>query len=292
MTDRLVERNAGIALAGETLPRLAAISTATATLILLKHGIRACFIDGARPVRAAGCRFVAEAFTLRFIPMREDLSHPDVLGDPDYAPRKLIEEIPAGSALVIDARGVTNAGTVGEILVARLQERGCAALVTDGAVRDIAAASPSCRETSCWATLTGRCWCRVRWPTRSPARPSNRNGSNGSCTCWSPADGRPSAPIRRTRRRGANTRHGSRAANPICLRPDRTDGVSDRLPYRHRRKPQARIPVTGSGPDGRSSAGASPVVCDQAMSKRSAFITFVQAATKSLTNFAALSSWA
>ena len=149
MTDRLVARNAGIALAGETLPRLAAISTATATLILLKHGIRACFIDGARPVRAAGCRFVAEAFTLRFIPMREDLSHPDVLGDPDYAPRKLIEEIPAGSALVIDARGVTNAGTVGEILVARLQERGCAALVTDGAVRDIAALRAAAMPVFC-----------------------------------------------------------------------------------------------------------------------------------------------
>jgi regulator of RNase E activity RraA len=139
MTDRLVVRNAAIALAPDTMARLAAISTATATLILLKRGLRACFIAGARPIRAAGCRFAAEAFTLRFIPMREDLSHPDVLGDPDYAPRKLIEEIPAGSALVIDARGVTDAGTVGDILVARLQQRGCAALVTDGAVRDIAA---------------------------------------------------------------------------------------------------------------------------------------------------------
>ena len=85
MSNNLVTKNSGIELGNETLPRLRKISTATTTLILLKLGIRACFIDGARPIKPDGCHFVAEAFTLRFIPMREDLSHPDVLADPDYA---------------------------------------------------------------------------------------------------------------------------------------------------------------------------------------------------------------
>jgi regulator of RNase E activity RraA len=139
MTHPLVARNAALALDPQTLPRLAAVSTATATLILLKLGIRACFVAGARPLSPAASRFAAEAFTLRFIPMREDLSRPEVLAEPDYAPRRLIEEIPAGRALVVDARGVTTAGIVGDILAARLAERGCAAIVTDGAVRDVAA---------------------------------------------------------------------------------------------------------------------------------------------------------
>ncbi|MGI9520869.1 MAG: ribonuclease activity regulator RraA [Hyphomicrobiaceae bacterium] len=138
MKSALVERNEDIALENETNSRLEKTSTATATLILLKLGIRACYIDGAKPIKSHGCNFVAEAFTLRFIPMREDLCHPDILADPNYAPRKLIEEISVGQALVIDARGVTNTGTVGGILALRLWERGCAALVSDGAMRDMA----------------------------------------------------------------------------------------------------------------------------------------------------------
>lgn len=119
-----------------TLHLLRSVSSATATLILLKKGIRSTFIKTARPLNVANCRFVAEAYTLRFIPMREDLSTPAVLADGDYPPRKVIEDVPSGAALIIDARGVTDAGVIGGILATRLKLRGCAAVITDGAVRD------------------------------------------------------------------------------------------------------------------------------------------------------------
>ena len=119
-----------------TRERLTSISTATVSLQLLKRGLRNCFILGARPLHPNDCHFVAEAYTLRFIPMREDLSKVEVLGDPNYPPRKAVEEIPTGMALVIDARGELGAGVIGDILAARMQERGVAAVVSDGPVRD------------------------------------------------------------------------------------------------------------------------------------------------------------
>ena len=70
----------------EILAQLAGISTATVTMQLLKRGLRNCFIRGARPLNPANFRFVAQAYTLRFIPMREDLSRVEVLGDPEYPP--------------------------------------------------------------------------------------------------------------------------------------------------------------------------------------------------------------
>lgn len=123
-------------LAADTLQRLRGISTATATLQLLKRGIRNCYMTGPKPLDAAVSRFVAEAYTLRFIPMREDLSDPAILGDREYPARKAFEDIPEGQALVIDARGEQRAGTLGDILVARLKVRGAAAVVSDGPVRD------------------------------------------------------------------------------------------------------------------------------------------------------------
>lgn len=123
----------------EILEKLRGVSTATLTLQLLKRGLRACFIKGPRPLDPDTCRFVAEAYTLRFIPMREDLSRPEVLADPDYAPRKAIEDIPPGQAMVIDCRGEQGAGSLGDILALRLQMRGVAAVVADGPVRDAVA---------------------------------------------------------------------------------------------------------------------------------------------------------
>ncbi len=122
----------------DILRQLAAVSTATVTMQLLKRGLRNCFIRGAVPLNTAHCRFAAEAYTLRFIPMREDLSQVEVLADPEYPPRKAIEDITPGLALVIDARGDPGAGVIGDILAARLQERGVAAVVSDGPVRDAA----------------------------------------------------------------------------------------------------------------------------------------------------------
>ncbi len=120
----------------DVLKQFAGISTATLTMQLLKRGLRNCFIVGARPLNPAVCHFAAQAYTLRFIPMREDLSRVEVLGDPEYPPRKAVEDIPPGHAMVIDARGELGAGVIGDILAARMAERGVAAVVSDGPVRD------------------------------------------------------------------------------------------------------------------------------------------------------------
>ena len=82
----------------ETRRLLAGISTATVSMQLLKRGLRNCFIVGARPLNPDHCRFVAAAYTLRFIPMREDLSRIEALGHPAYPPRKPVEENPPGLA--------------------------------------------------------------------------------------------------------------------------------------------------------------------------------------------------
>ena len=125
-----------IEISAGTMEMLERVSTASISLQLLKRGIRSAFMSGIRPLNPAVCRFVAEAYTLRFVPMREDLSKPEILADPTYSPRLVIEEVPAGAALVIDARGVTDVGVVGGIFGIRLKDRGCAAIVTDGSVRD------------------------------------------------------------------------------------------------------------------------------------------------------------
>ncbi|HJM91093.1 MAG: hypothetical protein V1262_10180 [Alphaproteobacteria bacterium] len=78
----------------EVLQLFEGISTVTLTMQLLKRGLRNCFIVGARPLDPENCRFAALAYTLRFIPMREDLSRVEVLGDPEYPPRKAVEDIP------------------------------------------------------------------------------------------------------------------------------------------------------------------------------------------------------
>ena len=131
------------------LDQLADISTATVTMQLLKRGLRNCFIMGAKPLNPGNSHFVAAAYPLRFIPMREDLSRVEVLGDPEYPPRKAVEDISPGMALVIDARGEQGAGVIGDILCARLQERGVAAVVSDGPVRDGAAVAAGTLPVFC-----------------------------------------------------------------------------------------------------------------------------------------------
>ena len=120
----------------DTRERLTGISTATVSLQLLERGLRNCLIPDARALHPNDCHFVAEAYTLRFIPMREDLSKVDVFGNPNYPPRKAVEEIPTGMALVIDARGELGAGVIGYIFAARMQERSVTAVARDGPMRD------------------------------------------------------------------------------------------------------------------------------------------------------------
>ena len=115
---------------------LSAVSTATLTTILLKKGLRNIWMRGTRPLRPEQPRVVGEAFTMRFVPAREDLATPESWSSP-RSTRAAIEEMPAGCVTVVDAMGITDAGIFGDILCARLVKRGVAALVSDGVVRDV-----------------------------------------------------------------------------------------------------------------------------------------------------------
>src|SRR5437762_9054730 len=114
---------------------LRGITTATITTMLLKKGIRRCWMKGPQPLVATGSRLVGPAFTLRFVPVREDLATPESWAKP-ISTRGAIEEMPAGCIAVADAMGVTSAGIFGDILTMRMMRRNVTALVTDGVVRD------------------------------------------------------------------------------------------------------------------------------------------------------------
>jgi regulator of RNase E activity RraA len=124
-------------LAAGTVEKLKRASTATIAMQLLKRGFRHGAIKGARPLDPRHARCVGPAFTLRFIPMREDLAEPPKPGK--LLPHRMaVEQAPAGSVLVVDSGGADNCGTLGDILVARLKARGVAGVVSDGPMRDLA----------------------------------------------------------------------------------------------------------------------------------------------------------
>ncbi|MBY5369979.1 ribonuclease activity regulator RraA [Rhizobium leguminosarum] len=126
-----------MALSAEAIATLKTVSTATLTTVLLKKGLRNVWIRGAVPLKPGQPRIVGPAFTLRFVPAREDLATPASWASP-VSTRAAIEAMPEGCVAVVDAMGVTDAGIFGDILCARMQKRGVAALVTDGVVRDLA----------------------------------------------------------------------------------------------------------------------------------------------------------
>ena len=115
---------------------LSQVTTATLTTLLLKKGLRNVWLRGTRPLRPGQPRLVGRAFTLRFVPAREDLATPESWSSP-ISTRAAIEDMPAGCVAVVDAMGVTDAGVFGDILCTRMVKRGVAALVTDGVVRDV-----------------------------------------------------------------------------------------------------------------------------------------------------------
>jgi regulator of RNase E activity RraA len=116
---------------------LSRVTTATLTTVLLKKGLRNVWMRGSRALRAGQQRVVGRAFTLRFVPVREDLATPESWNAP-ISTRAAIEAMPAACLVVVDAMGVTDAGIFGDILCARMQKRGVAGLITDGTVRDLA----------------------------------------------------------------------------------------------------------------------------------------------------------
>jgi len=113
------------------------VTTATLTTVLLKKGLRNVWIRGTIPIRPGQPRLVGRAFTLRFVPAREDLATPESWGSP-ISTRAAIEDMPAGCIAVADAMNVTDAGIFGDILCARMAKRGISALITGGVVRDMA----------------------------------------------------------------------------------------------------------------------------------------------------------
>ncbi len=125
-----------IALDAATVATLKQVSTATITTVLLKKGLRNVWMRGAKPLAAGQERLVGPAFTLRFVPAREDLATPESWSSP-ISTRAAIEAMPEGAIAVVDAMGVTDAGIFGDILCARMAKRGVAALVTDGVIRDL-----------------------------------------------------------------------------------------------------------------------------------------------------------
>src|SRR5260370_18475650 len=118
-----------------TFDVLRKVTTATITTMLLKKGIRRCWMHGPKPLVPGGPRLIGPAFTLRFVPAREDLATPESWGKP-ISTRAAIEAMPDGVIAVADAMGVETAGIFGDILCARMKKRNVTALVTDGALRD------------------------------------------------------------------------------------------------------------------------------------------------------------
>jgi regulator of RNase E activity RraA len=121
----------------QTREKLKSISTATLTSILFKRGLRNQMIQDVHPLaRSASGNMVGEAFTLRYIPAREDLNPMTVFRDPAHPQRKAVEECPPGAVFVIDSRKDARAASAGSILMSRLMVRGVAGVVTDGGFRD------------------------------------------------------------------------------------------------------------------------------------------------------------
>ena len=120
----------------ETREKLKTVSTATLATALFKRGLRNQMIQDVRPLNPHTSPMVGEAYTLRYIPAREDLNPITVFQNREHPQRKAVEECPEGAVLVIDSRKDARAASAGSILVTRLMKRGVVGIVTDGGFRD------------------------------------------------------------------------------------------------------------------------------------------------------------
>jgi regulator of RNase E activity RraA len=125
-----------MALNPETKAKLMTVSTATLCTALFKRGLRNQFIQDVHPLKPNGPNMVGEAFTIRYIPAREDLNPLSVFQDRAHPQRAGVEQCPAGAVMVFDSRKNARAASAGSILVTRLMVKGCAGVVTDGGFRD------------------------------------------------------------------------------------------------------------------------------------------------------------
>ncbi len=126
-----------VPLSRKTRSLLNKVNTAAITSQLRARGLLRIYLKGLTPVSPKARRFIGPAFTVRFIPMREDITVVERVSSPQSPQRRAIEEAPAGSVICMDCRGDTSAGMAGDILVARLKVRKVEALVMDGGMRDV-----------------------------------------------------------------------------------------------------------------------------------------------------------
>lgn len=123
----------------EVIELLKQVPTAPITgLLLKKYGLRMRAIPGISPIDPAKCHFVGPAFTLRYVPMREDLALALDIGNPENAMLQATQQIPAGSVLVMDMCGNGAVGGLGDVLTTRMMVRGVTGIVADGGMRDVA----------------------------------------------------------------------------------------------------------------------------------------------------------
>ena len=124
--------------ANTTKDKLRKVSTATIATCLFKRGLKHQFIQEVKPLKLNKPTMVGEAYTLRYIPAREDLNPIEIFKDPKHLQRVAVEECPKGAVMVIDSRKDARAASAGSILATRLMVRGAAGIVTDGGFRDSA----------------------------------------------------------------------------------------------------------------------------------------------------------
>ncbi len=125
-----------MALKPETRDKLKGVATPTLMTALYKRGLRNQWIQDVRRINPAAGTMVGEAFTLRYMPAREDLNELAVFRDRTHPQRKAVEDCPPGAVLVMDSRKNPRAASAGSILISRLMVRGVAGVVTDGGFRD------------------------------------------------------------------------------------------------------------------------------------------------------------
>jgi 5-oxopent-3-ene-1,2,5-tricarboxylate decarboxylase / 2-hydroxyhepta-2,4-diene-1,7-dioate isomerase len=141
VTDEARAFATGVSPASSGSPRLPAdaeaalrrVSTATLTVQLTRRGIQTTFLSGLRPTRP-DLRMVGYARTLRYVAIRADVR--EAMQGSEDAQKRAVESVAQGDVLIMEARGETGAGTIGDILAARVLARGGAGIVTDGGVRD------------------------------------------------------------------------------------------------------------------------------------------------------------
>ena len=116
---------------------LARLPVSALSTVMTRRGLRHACMQGVRPANPDGARMVGQAFTLRYIPAREDLDTMAAVSRDDALQRVALEECPPNYVLVIDARRDARTACAGDMFVTRLMQRGCAGIVTDGGLRDV-----------------------------------------------------------------------------------------------------------------------------------------------------------